>query len=330
MTRAGILTLSLLSLWAAGCSVVPEDDLPAAVQTFAASDEPTPTPSPPSEPAAPTPAPTPTAPAAPTTTPTPVDPLELADGQAPEVPADPTAIAGLLTAAEERIRDESLPAADIADAAHWQQLIYRRLAEQPELVQSVVGALPSHLQPVAEANVFAAARLRDLHSGSDPEGDVAVRDLPAWQILEPAPAEELLGHYAEAEAATGVHWSYLAAVNLVETRMGRIRGDSSAGAQGPMQFRPATWAEWGEGDVNNPRDAILAAGRYLAWGGMPGDVDGALFRYNRDQRYVDAVRTYAEQMQADPRAYHGYHHWQVYFDTGAEHVWLPVGYGAND
>jgi soluble lytic murein transglycosylase-like protein len=98
------------------------------------------------------------------------------------------------------------------------------------------------------------------------------------------------------------------------------------GAQGPMQFMPPTWGEWGEGDVHDPRDAILAAGRYLRWGGMPDDVDGAIFRYNRDVRYVEAVRSYAEEMQADERAFFGYYHWQVYFSTGAENVWLAVGY----
>ncbi len=34
-------------------------------------------------------------------------------------------------------------------------------------------------------------------------------------------------------------WYYLAAINLIETRMGRIDGLSTAGAQGPMQFLPA-------------------------------------------------------------------------------------------
>ena len=43
----------------------------------------------------------------------------------------------------------------------------------------------------------------------------------------------------------GIDWTYLASIHLVETRMGRIRGTSVAGAQGPMQFIPATWASYG-------------------------------------------------------------------------------------
>src|SRR5437899_2712296 len=78
-----------------------------------------------------------------------------------------------------------------------------------------------------------------------------------------------------------VPWSYLAAIHLVETRMGRIRATSVAGAQGPMQFMPATWERYGEGDVNSDRDSIRAAARYLRANGAPGRMADALFRYNQ-------------------------------------------------
>jgi hypothetical protein len=55
----------------------------------------------------------------------------------------------------------------------------------------------------------------------------------------------------------------------------------------------------------------------------------ALFRYNRDQRYVRAITRYALQMAADERAYLGYHGWQVYYLTTAGDVLLPVGYDAT-
>ena len=63
--------------------------------------------------------------------------------------------------------------------------------------------------------------------------------LPAWRIVRPEPADELLDAYRDAEAEFGIPWKYLAAINLVETGIGRIRGTSIAGAQGPMQFMPA-------------------------------------------------------------------------------------------
>ena len=40
---------------------------------------------------------------------------------------------------------------------------------------------------------------------------------------------------------------------------------------------------------------------------------GALFSYNNSDRYVRAVTAYAQQMEADERAYLAYHGWQVYY-----------------
>jgi membrane-bound lytic murein transglycosylase B len=111
--------------------------------------------------------------------------------------------------------------------------------------------------------------------------------------------------------------------------MGRIRGTSSAGAQGPMQFLPSTWARYGEGgDINDPRDSIMAAGRYLKAAGAPGDLGRALYAYNHSQHYVRAVTLYAEQMRTDERTYAGYHAWQVYYITPSGDALLPEGYGS--
>ena len=109
-------------------------------------------------------------------------------------------------------------------------------------------------------------------------------------------------------------WEYLAAIHLVETRMGRIRGDSSAGARGPMQFIPTTWDIYGEGgDIESTRDSIHAAARLLRANGARTDMAAALFRYNNATRYVRAVTVYAQQMEADERTYLAYHGWQVYY-----------------
>jgi membrane-bound lytic murein transglycosylase B len=98
--------------------------------------------------------------------------------------------------------------------------------------------------------------------------------------------------------------------------MGRIKGDSSAGAQGPMQFIPSTWAIYGRGgDITSNRDAIYAAARYLRATGAPSDMARALRAYNNSARYVRAVTAYAQQIEADERAYLGYHAWQVYYGT---------------
>jgi len=187
----------------------------------------------------------------------------------------------------------------------------------------VLDDVPRHLRDAVHANVDADAALDELTGDSE-----APTELPDWHIVSPLPASTLRRHYEEAEVASGVPWPYLAAINLVETRMGRIRGTSSAGAHGPMQFIPATWEAYGEGDVTDDRDAILAAGRYLDDRGAPEDMDSALFAYNNDTRYVRAVRAYATVMLADPRAYDGYHAWQVFFAKADGTVLLPEGFGA--
>ena len=202
---------------------------------------------------------------------------------------------------------------------HLQQLIYRRLLEQPAWRDAVFAALPADVRAAADLNIAATADLR-------PRSAVRITTLPYWTIVQPPPIDELLRYYKEAESQFGVPWYYLASIHLVETRMGRIHGNSYAGAQGPMQFMPATWAIYGRGDINDPHDAILAAARYLRAAGAPGNMFRAIYAYNHDNSYVDAVIKYAEVMRLDPNAYRGFYGWQVYFITATDEVLLPVGY----
>src|SRR5438132_11976330 len=131
------------------------------------------------------------------------------------------------------------------------QLAYLRLAARPYLRDPVLAALPSDLRPTATANADATADLRATV--------VPGPDLPTtWRIVEPAPLDDLSRYYREAETEFGIPWSYLAAIHLVETPMGRIRGTSVAGAQGPMQVMPATWARNGDGGINSARGADRA------------------------------------------------------------------------
>jgi membrane-bound lytic murein transglycosylase B len=97
-----------------------------------------------------------------------------------------------------------------------------------------------------------------------------------------------------------------------------------------MQFIPSTWAAYGNGgDVNDNRDAILAAGRYLKAAGGPANMDKAIFAYNHDDGYVAAVKAYAENMLENPRAYDGYYQWQVYYRTVDGTFLLPEGWRAG-
>ena len=144
--------------------------------------------------------------------------------------------------------------------------------------------------------------------------------------MQPPPAGTLLGYFRGAQARFGVPWEVLAAIELIETRFGRVHGLSSAGAEGPMQFLPSTWARYGRGDVNDQHDAIMGAARYLAASGAPADIGRALYAYNPARGYVTAVEDYADRMRADPRSYYGYYNWQVFYRYARGTVVLRVGY----
>jgi soluble lytic murein transglycosylase-like protein len=96
-------------------------------------------------------------------------------------------------------------------------------------------------------------------------------------------------------------WYVLAAVGKVESDHGQNMGPSSAGAMGPMQFLPSTWAQYGvdgngdgEANIMDPEDAIPAAASYLMVGGAPDDWYAALYTYNRAGWYVRKVLGVAE------------------------------------
>lgn len=263
----------------------------------------------------------PSATAAPSTTTT--APVDVHALRPPPPAGDPVGLAGQIAEAESVLRDPAAGPAEVAAAALAQQVAYRQLGDRPEWDGDVLAALPEGLRPVAESHAAARRDLRAL------AGEPAT-EMPAWRIVAPAPAADLLAWYHEAEASFGVPWSHLAAINLVETAMGRIRGTSVAGAQGPMQFMPATWDAYGEGDVNDPRQAILGAARYLSASGAPGDMAGALWNYNHSDRYVRAVQRYADLIAEHPGAYAGFHGWGVWYWTTAGDLYLPVGWEAAD
>lgn len=203
-----------------------------------------------------------------------------------------------------------------------QQITYRVAGARPAWDSRIRALLPRRMHAAYDHNVAARRDFRSMHTSlSD--------TLPAWRIVKPEPADNLLRFYRAAEREYGVGWEYLAAINLVETAMGRIRGTSVAGAQGPMQFIPSTWARWGRGDINDPADSIMAAARYLASNGFtrgPRGVANALFEYNNHPAYVRGVTHYAQVMEDDPEAYDDYHAWRVVYLTTEGDVVLPVGY----
>ncbi|MEL6345454.1 MAG: lytic transglycosylase domain-containing protein [Myxococcota bacterium] len=233
-------------------------------------------------------------------------------------------LAAQLLQVERHIRDAAQPLdAALMEAGHQQQVIYRYLVTHPELREPVFAALPEDVRDIAKTNVFATSQIMRTVGKSR----VAV---PPWTIVAPAEILDLQSHYMAAEEEFGVPWEILAGIHLVETRMGRLRGVSTAGAKGPMQFIPETWARFGEGDIENNRDAIFAAARHLKHHGAPDRIDKALWHYNPTDRYVNAVRGYASMIEQNPLAYRGYYAWQVYYKTIRGYLHLPEGYAETE
>jgi Transglycosylase SLT domain len=236
------------------------------------------------------------------------------------LPKDPKAAAAALEKAHKRLdalvarwtSQRARPGApvesDIELWALYQQRLYRAIAKPPGGSRAVIARAPRPVAVAARANLAAQ---RDLYALSQPV-DPPVK-LPRAQ---PASARELLGFFKQAEKRSGVPWYVLASVNFIETRFGRLKGPSTAGALGPMQFLPSTWERYGNGgDIYDPHDAIMGAARYLAASGAPNDMRGALYAYNNSDLYVNAILDYALQMKTDPRDFYAYYHWQVFVRT---------------
>jgi hypothetical protein len=242
----------------------------------------------------------------------------------PRAPGTAAEAAELFVDVERGLRDDSRTD-EHPDLGHAEQVIVRSVARHPEWQAPFLDALPADLAALAELHLSARSSLGRLHTAPPLE------QIPAWQINTPEPLADLLSHYREAEASTGIDWRVLAGIHLIETGFGRIDGLSSAGAQGPMQFLPTTWEEVSEGgDINDAHDAIQGAARYLVRRGGLDDIRAGLWGYNNSEDYVDAVLTYVELLELDERAIRGIYNWEIYVGTDVGTLWLPVGFRAEE
>jgi hypothetical protein len=117
----------------------------------------------------------------------------------------------------------------------------------------------------------------------------------------------LLPIYQACGSQYGIPWEVLASINKIETAFGTNMGPSTAGAEGWMQFMPATWRTWGidangdgRADPYNPVDAICSASRYLQASGGAANLRQAIFAYNHASWYVDEVLAAAQQYGSLP------------------------------
>jgi hypothetical protein len=104
----------------------------------------------------------------------------------------------------------------------------------------------------------------------------------------------------------GLSWTVLAAIGQIESADGTNDGPSPAGALGPMQFEPATWAVWGidafgqtgPPNIMNPYDAVPSAARMLCADGAlraGASLPAAIFDYNHANWYVSEVLSLAAE-----------------------------------
>jgi hypothetical protein len=235
------------------------------------------------------------------------------------IPRDPGALADRLSSTQ-RSLDQAIdawradgdpakgaPPEDVTLLALDQQRIHILLSGRPQLAAAVLARLSGRIAAHARASIRARRMLGRL---STPQR------LSRFATGPPRPAGQLLAFYREAQRRFGVSWRVLAAVNLVETAFGRMRNHSTAGAQGPMQFIPATWAAYGMGgNIRDPHDAILGAANYLHANGAPRDYASALYHYNPSRLYVDSVLAYADRIRRDSRNFFSYYAWQVFVRT---------------
>jgi membrane-bound lytic murein transglycosylase B len=191
--------------------------------------------------------------------------------------------------------------------ALYQQRIYRLLTRDASLATGALALVPRDLQKVSR-DLLAAQR--ELYRLTPPIGVHAIK------VARARPAPELLGYYREAQRRFKIPWNVLAAVNFVETKFGKLRSASAAGAQGPMQFMPATWRRYGlGGNVQDGHDAILGAANYLHASGAPQNLRNALHHYNPSSAYVDAVLRYARRIGAERTMFYALYNWQVFVKT---------------
>lgn len=148
--------------------------------------------------------------------------------------------------------------------------------------------------------------------------------------------EEYIPIYLAAEEEYDVPWTLLAAHHRIETRFSTMDPLlSPAGAEGHMQFMPCTFVGWtypgcdglGKGDIPDQdktdpdviqehggygvdangdgladpydiEDAIFSTANYLSESGAAdGDIEKAVFEYNRSEKYLEDVMYYYERYE---------------------------------
>jgi hypothetical protein len=170
---------------------------------------------------------------------------------------------------------------------------------------AIITAFPLLIIVVATASPGAPAQAADPSAGTGGLGEE-----PSALARTSIPVAYLAWYIGAAQTCQGLPWAVLAGIGKVESDHGQSdlpgvhAGANAAGAEGPMQFLPATFDEFAvDADPAqpvspyDPADAIYTAARMLcadgARGGSPAGIDHATFAYNHAGWYVAEVLSWA-------------------------------------
>lgn len=186
-------------------------------------------------------------------------------------------------------------------------------------VEARLGALDALLEQSQQALAGLSARAGRLATAEAAAAVLRAQELAAAAVQAarvsraqawPVPASWSALYRGAASTCPGLPWAVLAAIGQVETGHGRTSAVSSAGAMGPMQFMPATFAAYGvdgDGDgraeITDPADSVYSAAHYLCANGGgrgSGALANAIWHYNHADWYVAMVLRIAERLAADP------------------------------
>jgi Transglycosylase SLT domain len=202
--------------------------------------------------------------------------------------ADSAAVAAQNLAVQAE-KQEHLKIGTARDVAAAASKVVSLLNQQKVLLKKA----DKHLAAVKKAEAALAAQTSSFAA-------ITTASVAGLHLLPPS-AQYLALYKAAAPTCPGLSWTVLASIGQVESGHGRNPSTSSAGAMGPMQFEPATFASYavdgdhdGSASIMDPADAIFTAAHYLCANGAgfgPHALAGAILHYNHAVWYVDMVLT---------------------------------------
>ena len=205
-------------------------------------------------------------------------------------------LADLSRTMSKRLAEADRAAAHAVGEADLAQIDLAHAAEV-DLAARHTAELAAQAQELAKLNTQLEAALAAINAASP-------QSAGSEPLTADTPAELRSLYQDAAKTCPGLPWGVLAAIGQVETDNGKNKAVSSAGAMGPMQFMPATWAIYGvdgdhdgKADILDQVDAVYSAAHYLCvdGGGNPATLYNAIFHYNHSDYYVNTVLGLAAQ-----------------------------------